>query len=34
MVTSSRNAVRRLALARLISLTGGAAAYLALNFVI
>jgi MFS family permease len=34
MVTSSRNAVRRLALARLISLTGGAAAYLALNFII
>jgi MFS family permease len=34
MVTSSRTAVRRLALARLISLTGGAAAYLALNFVI
>jgi MFS family permease len=32
MVTSSRTAVRRLALARLISLTGGAAAYLALNF--
>jgi MFS family permease len=34
MVTSSRTAVRRLALARLISLTGGAAAYLALNFLI
>lgn len=34
MVTSFRMAVRRLALARLISLTGGAAAYLALNFVI
>jgi MFS family permease len=34
MVTSSRAAVRRLALARLISLTGGAAAYLALNFII
>jgi MFS family permease len=34
MVTASRPAVRRLALARLISLTGGAAAYLALNFVI
>jgi MFS family permease len=34
MVTSSHSAVRRLSLARLISLTGGAAAYLALNFVI
>jgi MFS family permease len=34
MVTRSRTAVRRLALARLISLTGGAAAYLALNFYI
>jgi predicted MFS family arabinose efflux permease len=34
VVTTSRSAVRRLALARLISLTGGAAAYLALNFVI
>lgn len=34
MATSSRAAVRRLALARLISLTGGAAAYLALNFLI
>lgn len=36
MVTASasRTAVRRLALARLISLTGGAAAYLALNYVI
>jgi MFS family permease len=34
MATRSRSPVRRLALARLISLTGGAAAYLALNFVI
>src|SRR6266498_5798047 len=34
MATASRAAVRRLALARLISLTGGAAAYLALNYVI
>ena len=34
MVTSSHSAVRRLSLARLISLTGGAAAYLALNFFI
>ena len=34
MVTRSRAAVRRLALARAISLTGGAAAYMALNFVI
>jgi MFS family permease len=32
MVMQSRTAVRRLALARLISLTGGAAAYLALNY--
>jgi MFS family permease len=32
MVTRSRAAVRRLAVARLISLTGGAAAYMALNF--
>ena len=32
MVTPSRSAVRRLSLARLISLTGGAAAYLALNY--
>jgi predicted MFS family arabinose efflux permease len=34
MATRSRSPVRRLALARLISLTGGAAAYLALNYVI
>jgi DHA3 family macrolide efflux protein-like MFS transporter len=34
MATRTRSPVRRLALARLISLTGGAAAYLALNFVI
>jgi MFS family permease len=34
MAPRSRSPVRRLALARLISLTGGAAAYLALNFVI
>jgi MFS family permease len=34
MVTPPRTAVRRLALARLISLTGGAAAYLALNYLI
>jgi MFS family permease len=32
MLTPSRTAVRRLALARLISLTGGAAAYTTLNF--
>ncbi len=32
--TASRSAVRRLALARLISLTGGAAAFAALNFTI
>src|SRR5262245_14321281 len=34
MVTTSRAAVRRLAVARLISLTGGAAAFMALNFTI
>lgn len=34
MVTRSHAAVRRLAVARLISLTGSAAAYMALNFVI
>jgi MFS family permease len=34
MVTRSRAPVRRLALARLISLSGGAAAYMALNFII
>jgi MFS family permease len=34
MVTRSRSAVRRLAVARLISLTGGSAAYMALNFTI
>jgi MFS family permease len=34
MTTNSRTAVRRLAVARLISLAGGAAAYTALNFVI
>ena len=34
MSTPSRSAVRRLALARAISLTGGAAAYAALNFAI
>jgi MFS family permease len=34
MVRTSRAAVRRLALARLISLTGGAAAFMALNFTI
>lgn len=34
MATRSRSPVRRLALARLISLTGGAAAYLALNYAI
>jgi MFS family permease len=34
MATRNRGAVRRLALARLISLTGGAAAYLALNYTI
>jgi MFS family permease len=34
MATPSRSAVRRLALARLISLTGGGAAYMALNFLI
>jgi MFS family permease len=32
MVTRSRAAVRRLAVARLISITGGAAAFMALNF--
>jgi MFS family permease len=32
MSTSSRSAVRRLATARLISITGGAAAFIALNF--
>jgi MFS family permease len=34
MAPRNRSAVRRLALARLISLTGGAAAYLALNYTI
>jgi MFS family permease len=34
IVTDSRPAVRRLALGRLISLTGGGAAYMALNFLI
>jgi MFS family permease len=34
MATRSRAAVRRLALARAISLTGGAAAYMALNFLV
>jgi MFS family permease len=34
MATPSRTAVRRLAVARLISLSGGAAAYMALNFAI
>jgi MFS family permease len=34
ITSSSRNAVRRLALARLISVTGGAAAFAALNFTI
>jgi MFS family permease len=34
MVTTSRAAVRRIAVARLISLTGGAAAYMALNYTI
>ncbi|MGH2572976.1 MAG: MFS transporter [Actinomycetota bacterium] len=34
MATRTRSPVRRLALARLISLTGGAAAYLALNYTI
>jgi NRE family putative nickel resistance protein-like MFS transporter len=33
-MTSSRTAVRRLAAARIISITGGAAAYIALNFTI
>src|SRR5438046_807882 len=34
MVTRSKTAVRRLAVARAISLTGGAAAYMALNFIV